>query len=118
MKTPKTTAELAQLLNELSHRERVVFPVSEDVKNKIPDAYAIEVYHTILWNSKHQDRNINIKLVDCLGKPLEENKKPIVNKSKYLRLFTNDYLKNIHDILGGDYSSESLAIENKPLAIC
>ena len=117
MKTPKTIEQLATLLTELSHRERVVFPVSNEVKSKFDDAYAIEVYHTILWNSKYQDRNINIKLVDCLGKPIERNGKPVVNKSKYLRLFTSDYLQNIHNILEGDFSEET-AIEQKPLAIC
>lgn len=117
---PNSVNELATLLDSLAHRERVVFPVSESVKQQLnnDDVYAVEVYHTVLWNSKHQDRNINIKLVDILGKPIEENGKALVNKSKYLRLFTPSYLQNVYNILGGDFSAERKALANKPLAIC
>jgi len=117
MKTPTTITELATLIESLSHRERLVFPVSKELEQQFTDAYAIEIYHTILWDTKYQDRNINIKLVDCLGKPLKEGKRTILNRSKYLRLFTDSYLESIFSILEGNIETEKNGIENKPLSI-
>ena len=117
MKTPNSIQDLANLLDSLSHRERAVFPVSKELENKFNDAYAVEIYHTILWDTKYQDRNINIKLVDCFGKPLKEGTRTVLNRSKYLRLFTDKYLESIFSILEGNIETEKNGIENKPLAI-
>jgi len=117
MKTPKSITELATLITSLSHRERLVFPVSKELEKQFNGAYAVEIYHTILWDTKYQDRNINIKLVDCLGKPIKEGKTTILNKSKYLRLFTDSYLKSVFSILEGNIETEKNSIETETLAL-
>ena len=118
MKKPNSVHELATLLESMAHRERLVFPCAKSVEGRFSEAYAVEIYHTELFDSKYNDRNINIKLVDILGKPLKgDNGKPILNKSKYLRLFDGNFMQDLYNILEGDYSSENKAIEVKPLAI-
>ena len=119
MKAPKTITELKDIIVNLSHRERVCFPASVKLQSQIRDVYAVEVYSTELFDSKHGDTNINIKVVDILGKPITaDNGKAIVNKSKYLRLFREDYFQSIFSIIQGDLQHDkSIGMDSKAISM-
>ena len=118
MKTPTTTTELTTIIQNLNHRERVCFRITKDMQTKFEYAHFIEVYSTILFDSKYQDININIKLVDALGKPLKDlNGKTILNRSKYLRLFTADYLDSIMSIIEHDTIQKQMIEDSSTLSI-
>jgi hypothetical protein len=119
MKAPKNTDELFQLLNFMEHRERFVFPASKELKKQFYDLESIEVYATTLFEVKGQPQNINIKAVTIDGKLAEfKQDGSTLNKSKYLRLFSESYLKSILSIIDGTYvqESENISYKQKKIA--
>ena len=117
MKAPNTIAELKAQINAMEHRERICYPASAELKRQIQDAHAVEIYSTELFESKHGDTNVNIKVVDICGKPITaDNGKALVNKSKYLRLFREEYYQSIFSIIQGNIS-EGKAITQEQKAI-
>jgi len=108
MKAPKTTADLMNLLCEMNHRERFVFPATKEMKKQFHWLESIEVYCTTLFEVKGTPTNINIKAVTIDGKLAEfKADRSTLNKSKYLRLFSEDYTKSILSIIEGTYKEEN-----------
>jgi plasmid replication initiation protein len=83
MQKPNTSKEFKQLIKNMQHRERFVF--------KLNNGGSLEVYFTILFESKHADENICLTVITQEG---AESK-----KSKLLRLFTDDYFEKIYSLI-------------------
>jgi hypothetical protein len=119
MKAPKSVKELMTLLASMEHRERFVFPASRELKKQFHYLESIEVYSTTLFEVKGTPQNINIKAVTIDGK-LAEFKRDgsTLNKSKYLRLFHEDYAKSILSIIDGSYilEEETIGYQQKKIA--
>jgi len=115
MKKPSSPSELKELFYSMEHRERFIFKLTIEQNNEIavksgyssthksnrmpainesskpkytcngPDA--LEVYCTHVETKNGYEVNINIQLVDNLGKLYKaDNGKTVLNRSKYLRL--------------------------------
>ena len=114
MRVPATVSELKTLITSLEHRERVCFLASKPLQNAHPEVYSIEVYMTELFDVKGSPKNVNIKAVDAYGKLVEINNRALLNKSKYLRLFHEQFWTEIHNILDkGQIINENQKLETK-----
>lgn len=99
MKKPASLSEFKSLIDSMEHRERFVFQAKKEVAKRYEQKEAfIEVYNTTLWESKNQDRNITVFLVDFEGTPL-------VKKAKLHRLWNNDFYLKTYNILAGETES-------------
>ena len=107
MKVPSTVSELKELIFTMSHRERVCFPASAQLRKAFNLVDTIEIYTTTLFESKYCDKNVNIKATTVDGKMVSidngickvSSDRPLLNKSKYLRLMRDDYFQEIFNIL-------------------
>jgi hypothetical protein len=83
MKKPINVNELKELIKLMKHRERFVFDtVGEGT---------LEVYYTILFESKTCDENILFVSIDKNG---DQTK-----KSKLLKLFTEDFWERLYKMI-------------------
>ena len=104
MQKPASLSEFKNLIDGMQHRERFVFTADSRLAKKYnQSAVFIEVYNTILWESKSQDRNITVYLVDSEGNPL-------VKKAKIHRLWEKDkYYENTYVMLSNSIETIEVA---------
>lgn len=102
MQKPASLNEFIQVVNGMNHRERYVFPAHSYLEKKFGQKnLSIEIYHTILFETKLQDRNVTIHLVDFEGTPINK-------KARLLRLWNVDFYKSVYAMLSGEGISEPL----------
>jgi hypothetical protein len=102
MKKPASLNEFIQLVNGMNHRERYVFTAHSYLEKKYEQKnLSIEIYHTILFETKLQDRNITVHLVDFEGTPINK-------KARLLRLWNGEFYKLVYNMLAGESISEAL----------
>jgi hypothetical protein len=83
MKKPSNVNELKELIKSMRHRERFVF---DSVSGG-----TLEVYYTLLFESRNCDENILFISIDKNG---DQTK-----KSKLLKLFTNDFWERLYKMI-------------------
>lgn len=106
MKAPENLNDFKSLIQGMNHRERFVFESANYLKTKYEDStLKIEVYHTYLRETKNQDRNVTIHLVDFDGKPL-------MKKAKLLRLWSNDFYEKVFAMLAKESEIDSNKVSN------
>ncbi len=89
-------------LAQMNHRERLCYPLVDNVKDKYKSFYAhtVEVYMTVLLDVKGSPKNLNVKISTVDGKVVKnEEGKTLFNKSKYLCRCSDDYLKTIYNLI-------------------
>jgi len=93
MKKPQTIQDFKNLINNMEHRERLLFQTNEGLM--------LEIYFTIvsdfkdMFNPKFND-NLNVKIYkDYNGK----TEKIAFNKSSYLRLLRNETIQTYFDMI-------------------
>ena len=122
MRVPANVTELKQIIMPMSHRERLCFPASDKLRKAFSMVDSIEVYVTTLFDSKYCDKNVNIKAVSVDGSMVTINNniynaskcasdRPLLNKSKYMRLMCDAYFQEIFNIIGGEVVPERGMIE-------
>jgi hypothetical protein len=92
MKKPLNLESFIELINSMDHRERFVFKANNSVCQKYGENHLfIEVYNTILFESKNLDRNITVHLCLSDGKPISKKAKlhRLWNKEFYSKVFNN-----------------------------
>jgi hypothetical protein len=100
MKKPASLSEFKTLIDNMEHRERFVFQAQKEVSVRYGQKETfIEVYNTTLFESKSQDRNITVFLVDFEGNPLNK-------KAKLHRLWNMDFYLKIYNNLAGENESD------------
>ena len=91
MKKPENLESFVSLINGMVHRERFVFPANNALNTKYEGTCFVEVYNTILLESKNLDRNITIHLVNTSGEILNK-------KAKLHRLWNMDFFKTVYSM--------------------
>lgn len=92
MKKSSNINEFANLIDSMKHRERFVFTANNALKNKYGKDCNIEIYNTILFESRNLDRNITIHLVDEFGDVL-------MKKAKLYRLWNPDFFNLVYGMI-------------------
>lgn len=101
MKAPENLFDLKSLIQGMKHRERFVFESADYLKTKYEDStLKIEIYHTYLRETKNQDRNVTVHLVDYDGKPL-------MKKAKLLRLWNDEFYSRVFAMLAKESETNS-----------
>jgi hypothetical protein len=109
MQKPVSLSEFKKVIDGMQHRERFVFPVDKKiVKSDLDRCVAIEVYNTILWESKNLDRNITVYLVDSEGNPLQK-------KARLHRLWNEDFYQKVYVMIGADPNESKLIHESSEI---
>lgn len=102
MQKPASLESFIELIQGMKHRERFVFPAHSYLEKKFNQKdLSIEIYHTILFETKLQDRNITIHLVDFEGTPINK-------KARLLRLWNLDFYKLVYNMFSGEVNPEAL----------
>lgn len=97
MKTPKNLNEFIDLVDGMHHRERFVFPANNAINNKYDCTGFVEIYNTVLFESRNLDRNITIHLVDSSGEVLNK-------KAKLHRLWNQEFFKTVYSMFMAEKS--------------
>lgn len=101
MQKPENLESFIELINGMKHRERFVFPAHSYLEKKFEQKnLSIEIYHTVLFETKLQDRNITIHLVDFEGTPINK-------KARLLRLWNLDFYKSVYAMFSGEAIQET-----------
>jgi hypothetical protein len=99
MQKPASLSEFKNLIDGMQHRERFVFPCYARIANKYDQKVVfIEVYNTILWESRNHDRNITVHLVDLDGNALNK-------KAKLHRLWNEEFYKRVYVMIADSNES-------------
>lgn len=83
MQKPNSVEELKKLIKSMDHRERFIF----DIKN----GGKLEIYYTLLFESRNCDENICFTVIDKNGDSSKRN--------KLLKLFTNDLWVRLFEMM-------------------
>lgn len=111
MQKPESLESFIELIKGMKHRERFVFPANSLLKEKYQNkSLSIEIYHTVLFETKLQDRNITIHLVDFEGTPLNK-------KAKLLRLWNADFYKTVYAMLARGEAIQETSPEREVLEL-
>jgi len=108
MQKPSNLNEFIELINSMQHRERFVFPAKASFLKKYDlESGSIEIYNTILFNSRNHDRNITVYMVDFEGNPVNK-------KARLHRLWNEEFFKMVYVMLSDneqDSKQETKLIE-------
>lgn len=88
MTRPEKLENFVALINSMHHRERFVFEAKDATNIKYEQKCYIEIYNTVLFESKNMDRNITVHLVDFEGNILNK-------KAKLFRLWNLEFFKSV-----------------------